>query len=241
MPLRNDIKRVLVIGSGPIVIGQAAEFDYAGTQACKALKAVGLEVILINSNPATIMTDKAMADKIYIEPLTLDVVKRVILLEKPDSILSTLGGQTGLTLSMQLAKEGFLDEHNVKLLGANVETIDKAEDRQEFKDMMKEIGEPVIPSKVVTTVDDALDFASTMGYPVIVRPAFTLGGTGGGIADNPEQLHEIATHGLRLSPITQAGRKSNLKSCVTARGMLSRSAPWKTLIQSASTQATPSL
>ncbi len=203
MPLRNDIKRVLVIGSGPIVIGQAAEFDYAGTQACKALKAVGLEVILINSNPATIMTDKAMADKIYIEPLTLDVVKRVILLEKPDSILSTLGGQTGLTLSMQLAKEGFLDEHNVKLLGANVETIDKAEDRQEFKDMMKEIGEPVIPSKVVTTVDDALDFASTMGYPVIVRPAFTLGGTGGGIADNPEQLHEIATHGLRLSPITQ--------------------------------------
>lgn len=203
MPLRNDIKRVLVIGSGPIVIGQAAEFDYAGTQACKALKAVGLEVILINSNPATIMTDKAMADKIYIEPLTLDVVKRVILLEKPDSILSTLGGQTGLTLSMQLAKEGFLDEHNVKLLGANVETIDKAEDRQEFKDMMKEIGEPVIPSKVVTTVDDALDFASTMGYPVIVRPAFTLGGTGGGIADNPEQLHEIATNGLRLSPITQ--------------------------------------
>ncbi|MDO4288841.1 MAG: carbamoyl-phosphate synthase large subunit [Eubacterium sp.] len=203
MPLRTDIKRVLVIGSGPIVIGQAAEFDYAGTQACKALKAAGLEVILINSNPATIMTDKAMADKIYIEPLTLDVVKRVILLEKPDSILSTLGGQTGLTLSMQLAKEGFLDEHNVKLLGANVETIDKAEDRQEFKDMMKEIGEPVIPSEVVTTVEDALRFAKNIGYPVIVRPAFTLGGTGGGIANNEQELHDIATNGLRLSPITQ--------------------------------------
>lgn len=203
MPLRKDIKRVLVIGSGPIVIGQAAEFDYAGTQACKALKALGLEVVLINSNPATIMTDKAMADKIYIEPLTLDVVKRVILLEKPDSLLSTLGGQTGLTLSMQLAKEGFLDEQNVKLLGANVETIDKAEDRQEFKDMMKDIGEPVIPSKVVTTVEDALAFAETMGYPVIVRPAFTLGGTGGGIAGNAKELQEISTHGLRLSPITQ--------------------------------------
>lgn len=203
MPLRSDIKRVLVIGSGPIVIGQAAEFDYAGTQACKALKAAGLEVILVNSNPATIMTDKAMADKIYIEPLTLDVVKRIILMEKPDGVLSTLGGQTGLTLSMQLAKEGFLDEHNVKLLGANVETIDRAEDRQEFKDMMREIGEPVIPSKVVTTVEDALDFAGSIGYPVIVRPAFTLGGTGGGIAATPDELHEIATNGLRLSPITQ--------------------------------------
>lgn len=203
MPLRSDIKRVLVIGSGPIVIGQAAEFDYAGTQACKALKAAGLEVILVNSNPATIMTDKAMADKIYIEPLTLDVVKRIILTEKPDSVLSTLGGQTGLTLSMQLAKEGFLDEHNVKLLGANVDTIDRAEDRQEFKDMMREIGEPTIPSKVVTTVEDALDFAHVIGYPVIVRPAFTLGGTGGGIAATPEELHEIATNGLRLSPITQ--------------------------------------
>ncbi|MEF9918292.1 MAG: carbamoyl-phosphate synthase large subunit [Eubacterium sp.] len=203
MPLRKDIKRVLVIGSGPIVIGQAAEFDYAGTQACKALKAEGLEVILINSNPATIMTDKAMAEKIYIEPLTLDVIKRIIIQEKPDSILSTLGGQTGLTLSMQLAKEGFLKEHHVKLLGANVETIDKAEDRQEFKDMMKEIGEPVIPSEVVVTVEAALRFADTIGYPVIVRPAFTLGGTGGGIAETPKELKEIATNGLRLSPITQ--------------------------------------
>jgi carbamoyl-phosphate synthase large subunit len=203
MPLRSDIKRVLVIGSGPIIIGQAAEFDYAGTQACKALHQAGLEVILINSNPATIMTDKAMADKIYIEPLTLDVVKRVILEEKPDSVLSTLGGQTGLNLSMELAREGFLDEHNVKLLGADVETIDMAEDRQAFKDTMKSIGEPVIPSRVVESVDDALSFAATIGYPVIVRPAFTLGGTGGGIAETEQELHDIATRGLRLSPIHQ--------------------------------------
>ncbi|MBR4101279.1 MAG: carbamoyl-phosphate synthase large subunit [Oscillospiraceae bacterium] len=203
MGLRSDIKKVLVIGSGPIVIGQAAEFDYAGTQACRALKQEGLEVVLINSNPATIMTDKAMADKIYIEPLTLDVVKRVIEIEKPDSVLSTLGGQTGLTLSMQLAKEGFLDAHNVKLLGANPETIHKAEDRQAFKDTMEKIGEPCIPSKVVETVEDAVAFAQEINYPVIVRPAFTLGGTGGGIAYNEEELRDISTNGLRLSPITQ--------------------------------------
>ena len=203
MSLRSDIKKVLVIGSGPIIIGQAAEFDYAGTQACRALKQEGLEVVLINSNPATIMTDKAMADKVYIEPLTLDVVKKIIEIEKPDSILSTLGGQTGLTLSMQLAECGFLAEHNVKLLGANPETIHKAEDRQAFKDTMEKIGEPVIPSKVVETVEDAVDFAKVIHYPVIVRPAFTLGGTGGGIANNEEELIDIATNGLRLSPITQ--------------------------------------
>ena len=203
MPLRSDIKKVLVIGSGPIVIGQAAEFDYAGTQACRALKEEGLEVVLVNSNPATIMTDKAMADKIYIEPLTLDVIKRIIKIEKPDSVLSTLGGQTGLTLSMQLAKEGFLAQNGVKLLGADPETIDKAEDRQTFKDTMEAIGEPCIPSKVVTTVDDAVEFASVIDYPVIVRPAFTLGGTGGGIANNEEELRDIARNGLRLSPITQ--------------------------------------
>lgn len=203
MPLRSDIKKVLVIGSGPIVIGQAAEFDYAGTQACRALKQEGLEVVLINSNPATIMTDKAMADKIYIEPLTLDVVKRVIEIEKPDSVLSTLGGQTGLTLSMQLAEEEFLASHNVKLLGANPETIHKAEDRQAFKDTMEKIGEPCIPSKVVETVEDAVEFAKAIDYPVIVRPAFTLGGTGGGIANNEEELRDISTNGLRLSPITQ--------------------------------------
>ncbi|MGN0596373.1 MAG: carbamoyl-phosphate synthase large subunit, partial [Ruminiclostridium sp.] len=204
MPLRSDIKKVLMIGSGPIVIGQAAEFDYAGAQACRALKQEGLEVVLVNSNPATIMTDKHMADKIYIEPLTLDCIKRIIEIEKPDSILSTLGGQTGLTLSMQLAEEGFLASHNVKLLGANPETIHKAEDRQAFKDTMEAIGEPCIPSKVVETLEDAMDFANNqIGYPVIVRPAFTLGGTGGGIANNADELHEIATNGLRLSPIHQ--------------------------------------
>ncbi len=203
MPLRQDIKKVLVIGSGPIIIGQAAEFDYAGTQACRALKEEGLEVVLINSNPATIMTDKAMADKVYIEPLTLDVVKRIIEIEKPDSVLSNLGGQTGLTFSMQLAKEGFLDKHNVKLLGSKVETIDKAEDRQIFKDTMEAIGEPCIPSKVVTTLEDGQDFVNEIGLPVIIRPAFTMGGTGGGIAYTQEEFDEIATNGLRLSPITQ--------------------------------------
>lgn len=205
MPLNKDIKRVLVIGSGPIVIGQAAEFDYAGTQACRALKEEGLEVILINSNPATIMTDNAMADKIYIEPLTLETVKRVIKKEKPDSLLSTLGGQTGLTISMQLAKEGFLEEQGVKLLGANPTTIDKAEDRQMFKDTMESIGQPCIPSLVVNTVEAAVEFANQegIGYPLIIRPAFTLGGTGGGIVNNEEELREITRNGLYLSPITQ--------------------------------------
>lgn len=203
MPLRNDIKKVLVIGSGPIIIGQAAEFDYAGTQACRALKQEGLEVVLINSNPATIMTDKAMADKVYIEPLTLDVVKRIIQIEKPDSLLSTMGGQTGLTLSMQLAEEGFLEANGVKLLGADPLTIHKAEDRQAFKDTMEKIHQPCIPSKVVETIEDAVAFAETIGYPVIVRPAFTLGGTGGGIADDEEMLRDITKNGLRLSPITQ--------------------------------------
>ena len=203
MPLRSDIKKVLVIGSGPIIIGQAAEFDYAGTQACRALKQEGIEVVLINSNPATIMTDKAMADKVYIEPLTLDVVKRIIQIEKPDSLLSTMGGQTGLTLSMQLAEEGFLEANGVKLLGADPLTIHKAEDRQAFKDTMEKINQPCIPSKVVETVEDAVDFAKEIHYPVIVRPAFTLGGTGGGIADNKEMLRDICKNGLRLSPITQ--------------------------------------
>ena len=203
MPLRSDIKKVLVIGSGPIIIGQAAEFDYAGTQACRALKQEGIEVVLINPNPATIMTDKAMADKVYIEPLTLDVVKRIIQIEKPDSLLSTMGGQTGLTLSMQLAEEGFLEANGVKLLGADPLTIHKAEDRQAFKDTMEKINQPCIPSKVVETVEDAVDFAKEIHYPVIVRPAFTLGGTGGGIADNEEMLRDICKNGLRLSPITQ--------------------------------------
>lgn len=204
MPLRNELKKVMVIGSGPIVIGQAAEFDYAGTQACRALMEEGLEVVLVNSNPATIMTDSAMADRIYIEPLNLEVLKKIILKEKPDSLLSTLGGQTGLTLSMQLYKDGFLDAHGVRLLGADCETIDKAEDRQLFKDTMEKIGQPVIPSVIVTDTGAALEFAEKTGYPVIVRPAFTLGGSGGGIANTPEELTEICTGGLRLSPIGQA-------------------------------------
>ena len=203
MPLNKDIKKVLVIGSGPIVIGQAAEFDYAGTQACRALKEEGLEVVLINSNPATIMTDNAMADSIYIEPLTLDTVKRVILKEKPDSVLSTLGGQTGLTISMQLAKEGFLEKNGVKLLGAVPETIDKAEDRQMFKDTMEKIGQPCIPSIIATTVEEAVAFSKKVGFPLIIRPAFTLGGTGGGMVNNEAELLEITENGLRLSPITQ--------------------------------------
>lgn len=203
MPLNKSIKKVLVIGSGPIVIGQAAEFDYAGTQACRALRDDGIEIVLVNSNPATIMTDKAMADRIYIEPLTLTTIKRIIEKEKPDSILSGFGGQTGLTLSMQLAKEGFLEKHQVRLLGASPETIDKAEDRQIFKDTMEKIGQPCIPSKVVTTVEAAESFALEIGYPVIIRPAFTLGGTGGGIVNNQEELREIAANGLALSPITQ--------------------------------------
>ena len=204
MPLNKDIHKVLIIGSGPIIIGQAAEFDYAGNQACKALKAQGLEVVLVNSNPATLMTDHSMADEIYIEPLNVETIQKIILKEKPDSLLSTLGGQTGLTLSMELAKSGFLKEHGVKLLGANPETIDKAEDRQIFKDTMEKIGEPCIPSKVVTNYDDALDFAkNVIGFPAIIRPAFTLGGTGGGIAYNEREFDEIAHNGLHRSPIHQ--------------------------------------
>jgi carbamoyl-phosphate synthase large subunit len=203
MPLNKDIKKVMVIGSGPIVIGQAAEFDYAGTQACRALKEDGIEVVLVNSNPATIMTDNHMADRIYIEPLSIPVLERIIEKEKPDSLLSTLGGQTGLTLSMQLAKQGILEKHHVRLLGANPETIDKAEDRQLFKDTMLSIGQPVIPSRVVTTLEDAKAFASDIGFPLIIRPAFTLGGTGGGIVANMEELIEICSNGLRLSPIGQ--------------------------------------
>src|SRR5574344_1829022 len=204
MPLNPKIHKVMVIGSGPIIIGQAAEFDYAGSQACKALKEQGLSVVLVNSNPATLMTDHAMADHIYIEPLIPETIQRIIEKEKPDSILSSLGGQTGLTLCMELAKSGFLKEHNVRLLGANPETIDKAEDRQMFKDTMESIGEPCIPSKVVTTYEDALDFVTNqIGYPAIIRPAFTLGGTGGGIVHNDEEMDEIAHNGLHRSPIHQ--------------------------------------
>ena len=203
MPLNPSLKKVMIIGSGPIVIGQAAEFDYADSQACKALKAAGLEVVLVNPNPATIMTDHTSADQIYIEPLTLETLRRIIIKEKPDSLLSTLGGQSGLTLSMQLAKEGFLDQHGVKLLGAKCETIEKAEDRLLFKQTMESIGQPCIPSDVVENLPDAIKLAAEIGYPVIVRPAFTMGGEGGGICQNEAELKEIAANGLRLSPITQ--------------------------------------
>lgn len=203
MPKNKDIKKVLVIGSGPIIIGQAAEFDYAGTQACRALKEEGIEVVLINSNPATIMTDKDIADHVYIEPLTVPVVKNLILKEKPDSILPTLGGQNALNIAMALADEGFLEAHNVRTIGTNTTTIKLAEDRLEFKELMERIHEPVAASTVVNHVDDALEFAEKIGYPVVVRPAYTLGGTGGGIAETPEELHDICTNGLRLSRVSQ--------------------------------------
>ena len=201
MPKNKDIHKVLVIGSGPIIIGQAAEFDYAGTQACRSLKEEGIEVVLLNSNPATIMTDKDIADRVYIEPLTTEVVEQLILKERPDSILPTLGGQAGLNLAMELEECGFLKENNVRLIGTTASTIKKAEDRQEFKDTMEKIGEPVAASKVVTTVEDGIAFTNTIGYPVVLRPAYTLGGSGGGIANNEEQLCEILQNGLRLSRV----------------------------------------
>ena len=199
MPKNQDVKKVLVIGSGPIVIGQAAEFDYAGTQACRSLKEEGVEVVLVNSNPATIMTDKDIADEVYIEPLTVKVLEQIIEKEKPDSILPTLGGQAGLNLGMELDESGFLKSHNVKLLGTTAETIRKAEDRQEFKDTMEKIGEPCAASLVVHNVVDGVAFANKIGYPVVLRPAFTLGGSGGGIAYNQAQCEEILENGLRLS------------------------------------------
>ena len=201
MPRNKDIKKVLVIGSGPIIIGQAAEFDYAGTQACRSLKEEGIEVVLLNSNPATIMTDKDIADRVYIEPLTVEVVEQLILKEKPDSVLPTLGGQAGLNLAMELDEKGFLKEHNIRLIGTTAQTIKKAEDRQEFKDTMEKIGEPIAASKVVTTVEDGLAFTNIIGYPVVLRPAYTLGGSGGGIAHNEYELREILENGLRLSRV----------------------------------------
>ncbi len=203
MPKNMDIKKVLVIGSGPIVIGQAAEFDYAGTQACRSLKEEGIEVVLVNSNPATIMTDKDIADEVYIEPLTIKSLEQIIIKEKPDSILPTLGGQAGLNLAMEIAETGFLEEHNVKLIGTTALTIKKAEDRLEFKTTMEKIGEPCAPSLVVENVEDGIEFTNKIGYPVVLRPAYTLGGSGGGIAKNEEELVEILSNGLRLSRVGQ--------------------------------------
>ena len=203
MPKNPEIKKVLVLGSGPIVIGQAAEFDYAGTQACRSLKEEGIEVVLLNSNPATIMTDKDIADRVYIEPLTVEVVEQLILKEKPDSILPTLGGQAGLNLAMELEDAGFLEKHNVRLIGTTALTIKKAEDREMFKETMEKIGEPVAPSDIVEDVKHGLEVAAQIGCPVVLRPAYTLGGSGGGIAQNPEQCAEILENGLRLSRVGQ--------------------------------------
>lgn len=203
MPKRQDIHKILVIGSGPIIIGQAAEFDYSGTQACLALREEGYEVVLINSNPATIMTDTTIADKVYIEPLTLESVSRIIRQEYPDAILPTLGGQVGLNMALELAQSGLLDELNIELLGTKLESIKQAEDREEFKELCQKLGEPVPASTTVHTVEEALDFGRKIGYPIIVRPAFTMGGTGGGICHNPEELAEIAKNGLELSPVTE--------------------------------------
>ena len=203
MPKNQDIKKVLVLGSGPIIIGQAAEFDYAGTQACRSLKEEGIEVVLLNSNPATIMTDKDIADKVYIEPLTVEVVEQLIQKEKPDSVLPTLGGQAGLNLAMELEDAGFFEKHNVRLIGTTALTIKKAEDRELFKETMEKIGEPVAPSDIVENVEDGLKIAEEIGYPIVLRPAYTLGGSGGGIAENPAQCREILENGLRLSRVGQ--------------------------------------
>ncbi|MEG0250741.1 MAG: carbamoyl-phosphate synthase large subunit [Peptostreptococcus sp.] len=211
MPKIDSIKKTLVLGSGPIIIGQAAEFDYSGTQACQALKEEGIEVVLINSNPATIMTDQEVADKIYIEPLTLDFIEKIISKEKPDSLLAGMGGQTGLNLAVELEEAGILDKYNVKLIGTSVESIKKGEDRDLFRDVMNEIGEPVIESDIVTTLEGGLEYAQSLGYPVVVRPAYTLGGTGGGIADTEEEFREILTHGLQLSPVTQCLIEKSIK------------------------------
>ncbi|PKY90826.1 carbamoyl-phosphate synthase large subunit [Aerococcus christensenii] len=203
MPKRKDIKKIMVIGSGPIVIGQAAEFDYAGTQACLALKEEGYEVVLVNSNPATIMTDKEIADQVYIEPITQEFVIRILHKERPDALLPTLGGQTGLNMAMELSRSGVLEELNVELLGTKLSAINQAEDRELFKNLMKELGQPIPDSTTIHTVEEALDFAKEIGYPLIVRPAFTLGGTGGGLCNNEDQLREIASNGLKLSPVTE--------------------------------------
>ncbi|MBR2841693.1 MAG: carbamoyl-phosphate synthase large subunit, partial [Lachnospiraceae bacterium] len=199
MPKRKDIHKIMVIGSGPIVIGQAAEFDYAGTQACLALKEEGYEVILCNSNPATIMTDTQIADKVYMEPLTLEYIARIIRHERPDAILPGIGGQTGLNLAMQLEKKGILAECRVELLGTKSSSIEKAEDREQFKLLCEELGEPVLPSDIASSIEEGLAAAQQIGYPVVLRPAFTLGGTGGGFAENEEECREVLKNALELS------------------------------------------
>ncbi len=203
MPLRKNLKKVLIIGSGPIIIGQAAEFDYSGTQACEAIKREGIETVLVNSNPATIMTDKNIADKTYIEPLTVESLEKIIAREKPDGVLAGFGGQTALNLAMELNKAGILKKYNVELLGIKVESIENAEDRKSFKNLMEKIGEPVAVSTIATNLDECKEFLNEISLPIIIRPAYTLGGTGGGIANNYEEYLEICKNGLEESPITQ--------------------------------------
>ena len=211
MPKRTDIKTILVIGSGPIVIGQAAEFDYAGTQACLALKEEGYKVILVNSNPATIMTDTSIADKVYMEPLTLEYVAKIIRYERPDAILPGIGGQTGLNIAMQLYKKGILQECQVELLGTKSESIEQAEDREKFKELCEKLGEPVLESIIANSIEEGIEAANKIGYPVILRPAFTLGGTGGGFAENEEELKELIKHALKLSPVGQVLVEKSIK------------------------------
>ncbi|MGL4790861.1 MAG: carbamoyl-phosphate synthase large subunit, partial [Anaerotignaceae bacterium] len=211
MPKDNTIKKVLVIGSGPIVIGQAAEFDYSGTQAVQAIKEEGIEVVLVNSNPATIMTDRDMADHTYIEPLTVEFLEKVIAKERPDSIIAGMGGQTGLNLSCELYDKGVLDKYNVRVIGTSIEAIKEGEDRDSFKKLMEKTNQPIVDSDIVTTVEGAIGFAEKIGYPVIVRPAYTLGGTGGGIAETEDQLREIATQGIHLSRVGQVLIERSIK------------------------------
>ncbi|HZK71121.1 MAG TPA: carbamoyl-phosphate synthase large subunit, partial [Clostridia bacterium] len=211
MPLDKNIKKVLVVGSGPIIIGQAAEFDYSGTQACQALKEEGVEVVLVNSNPATIMTDKEVADKVYIEPLTIEFLEKVIKKERPDSLLAGMGGQTGLNLAVELSDNGILDKYNVRVIGTSIEAIKKGEDRELFRNLMLEIKQPVVESTIATDIAGGVSFASEIGYPVIVRPAYTMGGSGGGIADTEEELIEILELGLQLSSIGQVLLEKSIK------------------------------
>ena len=211
MPKRTDIKKVMVIGSGPIVIGQAAEFDYAGTQACLALREEGYEVILANSNPATIMTDTTIADKVYMEPLNLEYVAKIVRYERPDAIVPGLGGHTGLNLAVQLAKKGILEECQVEILGTSFESIERAEDRELFKELCQSLGEPVLPSEIANSIDEGAEVAARIGYPVVLRPAFTLGGTGGGFADNEQELREMMRNALFLSPVHQVLIEKSIK------------------------------
>ena len=211
MPKRTDIKKVLVIGSGPIVIGQAAEFDYAGTQACLALREEGYEVVLANSNPATIMTDTTIADKVYMEPLTLEYLARICRYERPDAIVPGIGGQTGLNLAMQLAKKGVLKECEIELLGTDAESIERAEDRELFKELCESIGEPIVPSQITYSIEEGLEAAEKIGYPVILRPAFTLGGTGGGFAYDPDEMRDMMKNALALSPVHQVLVEKSIK------------------------------